>query len=375
MKRLISIAAVIVMSAAPCFNIFVASAQSTASQPGYSQNMPSLAVIGSTAERRAAWEGMTPAQRDALISRANSEAAAARQSGQLNTVQPMNSSPVSSSLTLKDSNGSYEYLAASEEYVGNSDKNTPNVSTASTDFNVYSPAPKRTRSCSTFPRRNPDCDGDGLGDSFEAAVSDIFTPYYHVSAGEPNNFARFADSVPQTVTQLLPQVPVTTHFRVKPIGIGTEIATGREVSVLRVDYLTLWDRDGGLDSGGDCAFGLAVAGGLIGIGLSASLDGLGSHELDNERSAVLLVAPTTSPGVLNQNPQSYSLYKVFTSGHEGQPVVDQSFIISLNTPVPATAQRTHIELYLSRSKHATYTFNPDDYPIIHSLTSLLLTIR
>src|SRR5512142_157271 len=90
-----------------------------------------------------------------------------------------------------------------------------------------------------------DQDGDGLDQGFERQLADAFTPVYHISAGERagTGFATFADRVPQTVASVSGPVPPISYFRVQPLGGAT--ANGVPVGVVRLDYLTLWNRDDG----------------------------------------------------------------------------------------------------------------------------------
>lgn len=69
-----------------------------------------------------------------------------------------------------------------------------------------------------------DADGDGTPDSFENALADAFTPTYHVSQSETDNFSTFEDYVPQTVKGRFGQTPIS-HFRVVPLGIKTNNLT------------------------------------------------------------------------------------------------------------------------------------------------------
>ncbi|HEX8335523.1 MAG TPA: DUF4214 domain-containing protein, partial [Pyrinomonadaceae bacterium] len=128
-----------------------------------------------------------------------------------------------------------------------------------------------------------DSDFDGLPDLFETRVADGFTPAYHVSAGDPDHFALFADQLNQVVVQTFGQNAIS-HYRVVPQGFTHDTGTGQMVSVLRVDYLTLLDHDSGLVNGFFCQ----------GIGsFGIPLGGTGSHPIDNERAAVLLAAPVS----------------------------------------------------------------------------------
>lgn len=138
-----------------------------------------------------------------------------------------------------------------------------------------------------------DADNDGLPETFENAVADAFTPVYYVSASEPDQFSTF---VPNTITQIVQtnygQSPVS-HFRVQPVGFAYNYYN-QLVSVIRIDYLTLWNNDSGLVTGGACN-GVPGAGTL--------LAGLTGHSLDNERSVVLLAAPVSSYN-FNLNPNA-----------------------------------------------------------------------
>jgi hypothetical protein len=220
---------------------------------------------------------------------------------------------------------------------------------------------KGLATASVFPTQDADtdADADGLPESFEGQLADAFTPEYHVSGGEEpgTGMALFQDGVPQTVRETRPPTPPISHYRVQPLGFS-KASDGSVVSVLRIDYLTLWNRDDGPDSV-TCDIDVGLLGGLVGVDLLHMFEGLLAHRLDNERSAVLVAAPTTVPS-FNLDPSAYRAYAYFTTAHEGDPVFDQSTFIVPGTPVPANS---HILLALSRSKHGTYTFNPDFYPL------------
>lgn len=226
------------------------------------------------------------------------------------------------------------------------------------------PAPVFSQRPATKTRTiNGDDDGDGLDDGFENAVADNFTPIYHVSNGEYpwTGFARFADAPDQVTVSVRsnPPVPPISHLRVQPLGFGTD-GNGQQVSVLRVDYLTLWNRDDGLVIGGGCIADLYFLAGWVGFSAGLILDGLQSHEFDNERSATLIAAPVSEPWVFNQDPGAYSAYSYYTAGHEGTFTDTSSYYVP-GSPVPAG---WHLHMALSLSKHATYTFNPDYLPLL-----------
>ncbi|HET8662480.1 MAG TPA: hypothetical protein VFM55_26315 [Micromonosporaceae bacterium] len=182
-----------------------------------------------------------------------------------------------------------------------------------------------------------DGDADGLDDGFEDCVADAFTPVYHVSNGEYpwTGFARFADAPNQVTVSVRsnPPVPPISHFRVQPLGFGYD-GSGQQVSVLRLDYLTLWNWDDGLVISGACIADLYFLAGWVGFSAGLILDGLQAHEFDNERSAVLVAAPVAEPWVFNQNPGAYSAYSFYTAGHE-VTFTDTSAYYFPSQPVPA----------------------------------------
>lgn len=218
------------------------------------------------------------------------------------------------------------------------------------------------------PPPGSDADADGLPDDFENQVADAFTPIYHVGNEQPGTgFALFGDYVPQTPVQVFPPVPPISHFRVQPLGFLTD-PYGNQYGFLRIDYLTLWNRDDGLDLTWFCRLNIDIALGVLGIGLSEFLDGVMNHELDNERSAVLVAAPVSAYNTFNTNPWAYSAYSFFTTAHEDVPLIDQSRYYYPEQPVPAG---WHIHLWLSRSKHGTYPFHPAGFPIVRPEIILL----
>lgn len=214
-----------------------------------------------------------------------------------------------------------------------------------------------------------DADGDSLPEAFENQLADAFTPGYFVSGGERSGtgFATFHDSLPQRVQQVFGPVPPISNFRVTPVGV---LSNG--LGVLEIDYLTLWNRDDGTPIGFTCVLGLNTLTRLIGVNADRIFGSIGAHELDNERSAVLVAAPTVN-GVHNTDPGAYYLYDVYTAAHECTFVSKNRFQAP-NSPQPAGS---HVLLALSRSKHATYTFNPAGLPIVpaYIIIATYVTIR
>jgi len=203
-----------------------------------------------------------------------------------------------------------------------------------------------------------DDDIDGLPDAFENGVADAFTPFYHISGGElpGTGFAIHADGVPQTSIVTLPAVPPKSDFRVQPLGFASDGFT--QFGFLRIDYLSLWNRDDGLDLG--CVS--STIRDLVGSPVGDVIRALSGHPEEQERSAVLVAAPVPAPGTFNTDPAAYSAYDFFTTAHEGVSIFDQSMFLAPSAPVPAG---NHIQLANARSKHGTYAFNPDGYPIFN----------
>ncbi len=214
------------------------------------------------------------------------------------------------------------------------------------------PTPTPTPTPSPSPTPNfSDNDLDGLEDNFENNLADGFTPYYHVSGGENGGtgFATFNNSTPLTVSQLFGSVPPISYYRVKPLG--TRYANGVPYGAIQLDYLTLWNKDDGLIASGWCY----VSAGFFGL----AFDGLGDHNLDKERSAMLVAAPLVNGGY-DSNLQNYKIHGLFTAAHEDTPGFDQSLYFFPYTPINYGLT---FNLSLSRSKHATYPFNPAGIPI------------
>ncbi|MFN7963965.1 MAG: PKD domain-containing protein [Thermoanaerobaculia bacterium] len=206
----------------------------------------------------------------------------------------------------------------------------------------------------------PDADLDGLSDSLEENLAWAFAPAYFVSAGENagTSMSRFADSLPQTPTTLASRVPPFIHYRVTPVGVS--YGTGTPFQLVQIDYLSLWNRDDGLEISFFCDASLyALSWYGVGPGVDLGVHLLAHpHALDNERSAVLVAAPLASAN----NPGAYAAYDYYTAAHEFTFGFDHSAYATPYQPVPPG---THLPLALSYSKHSTYLgYNPEGQPIL-----------
>jgi hypothetical protein len=79
--------------------------------------------------------------------------------------------------------------------------------------------------------------------------------------------------------------------------------------------------------------------------------------------AVLVAAPIAPGGGYSTDPNAYGAYSYYTAAHEWNPFGDHSAWYNYYPPVPA---HNHLNLAMSRWKHATYTFNPAGMPAIRS---------
>jgi hypothetical protein len=272
---------------------------------------PPVAMRGSRPEIKSAYDGLSDVQRDQALQEIRTRSGPLQQQ-------------IRSRITPQTSSGVSRIKAA--------DILTNSISFVTDSANVRPTGPG-------------DSDLDQLPDKFERRLANAFTPFYHTSGGEVNVFATFADQATLTVATLGQATPPISHYRVTPIGFTN--GTG----FLQIDYLTIWNRDNGLSISTTCA--------IMSAGLGLTLDGLASHEFDEERSAVLVGAPVQGDSY-STDVGAYKAYDFYLAAHEGVLPFDHSGYIEPSNPASAGS---HIELSLSRSKHATYPFNPNKSPI------------
>ena len=315
-----------------------------------SSAVPADAVPGSTPERRTAWESLSEEQRARMLTKFQDDVGARVQADVEAQAQAHAQSAPAAPSWEDVVSGKAASLATPGPRPVFTERAPEPASAIASAASAASPASVAS-----------DADGDGLPESFENQVADAFTPFYHVSGGEApgTGFALFANQVPLAIQQNLPPTPPVSHFRVRPLGFGSA-ADGTPLSVLRLDYLTLWNRDDGLDSGGACLATAGVLFGLVGLTVGEVLQGVKDHKFDLEHSAALVAAPVTGP-TINLDPSAYKAYAYYTTAHEGEPLFDKSTFILPDQPVPAG---THIQLALARAKHGTYSFNPNGMPML-----------
>jgi hypothetical protein len=328
----------------------------------YKHKIPRNAVPGSTLERRAAWENLTPDQKQRLIAKIKPQMAQAKliaskmeDPGEGEDLKP----------SLIDQRGNRR----SETWRRQKKGDLPQLRLAEKAASS-GPVPKAAIAASwKAPAQNStlrnhaswfqsDADGDGFTETFENTLADEFTPFYHISTNEPNHFARFGDFLPQTVIQTVSPYTPISHFRVTPLGFGAN----NTIAYIRIDYWTLWDQDGGFDYDFFCQLNVALGSDYLSASIVDILDLVillnSSHNLDNERSAILVGAPVANPNnpTFSTDPTAYNAHAFFLSAHETEPG-DNSVPLYPVTPIPPFS---HIELALARSKHATYTFDPNN---------------
>ena len=161
--------------------------------------------------------------------------------------------------------------------------------------------------------------------------------------------------VPQTVKDRFGQNPVL-YYRVTPLYIRYNPYRYMYESFIRIDYLTLWDHDSGLPDTTGCDITPPFESIIGSLG--------GPHDIDNERSALLVSAPVFDPynaWGFNLDANQYSALSVFTAAHEGE-FTDQSAYH--NFPQNPMWPGSHIELWHSLFKHATYTSNPNFHALL-----------
>jgi len=310
-----------------------------------------LAVVGSTPERLAALRSATPEQLRALSEQLRPYFEAALEKAMKEHQADLKSRDIRAQVGALNEGAFKQALSA--ETIADGTMHSSSSEVGALLFERPGPLIE-----GSTPDQAIDDDHDGLPDEFEQQLADAFTPFYHVSRGEPDNFSTFYDYVPMTPWQRLGPNPFS-YFRVKPMGFAI-FPDGFQYGAIQINYLTLWDHDSGLEIGGDCYVAAGFLGGIVGLDLVSLMDGLHDHYLDWEHSAALFFAPTPSPYTYSFNVLDYKGYSYYTAAHE-HTFVDHSAYFNPGTPVDPY---WHLNIWLSRRKHSSYIFNPDHFPIL-----------
>ena len=196
-------------------------------------------------------------------------------------------------------------------------------------------------------------------------LATLFTPYYHISAGEWANFVTLkTNQDTMEVAQYHGQTPVN-YYRAHPMGF--KMINGTQYGFYKLDYITIWDADYGLALNPYAIFDIPLLNLFYEyspylyyelITLNVINDIKISHPWDTERSALLVGAPVTSYNTYNTNPNAYYVHSMYAAAHEGT-FTDRSSMVNFITPIQATPH-----LFLSLNKHATYFCNPHGIPLM-----------
>jgi hypothetical protein len=329
-------------------------------------DLPDGAVPGSTPDQREAWQSLTPEQQTDTLAQFQELVApkieqAAAEHAQQDQPAPLDASVVETVALngfIAGGGSSIVPITAPDAQRGS---NLVDAGLAAQiESTEQSPAVAAAASVATTD--GVDADLDGLPESFEDQVAAGFQPLYIMSETERSNtgFARFADSPTQTITQVntdenqWPEV----HQRVVPLGFEEVPGVGR-FSVVRLDYLTLWNKDDGIATllTSNC-LGSDLVDLLLGIfGLRPVLDQFSSHPLDNERTVILAAAPSGQE--FNLDPTAYRAYVYYAAAHE-ETFLDHSQLFGVQGGDPySTAPNYEGRRWFweTLAKHATYSFD------------------
>ncbi|MCA1567742.1 MAG: hypothetical protein LC803_19275 [Acidobacteria bacterium] len=416
MKRTISILTALSMMLTLCSFSFKSSAQKPAKDKETKEErlakvlkanwnrLPPLAKLGASPEAKAAWDGLTEQEREAVKAKVHS--VLGKETGKLKTDKEARKAAVKRwkelrktdddvTLSFVSKDGKQKTVKAKKQEVATMDDDLASARAidkkengraraitaarkpaatqrpanaqkfaapwderwAATNMAHFNKASFRKASFGrpAAATQSADADIDGLPESFEDALAENFHPIYHTSAGEVDNYSTFHDMTPQTVKDRFGQNPVL-YYRVTPLYIRYNPYRYMYESFIRIDYLTLWDHDSGLPDTTGCDISEPFGSLVQNIG--------GPHDIDNERSAMLVSAPVFDPyndWSFNLDANQYSALSVFTAAHEGT-FTDQSAYH--NFPQNPMWPGSHIELWHSLFKHATYTSNPNFHALL-----------
>ncbi len=156
--------------------------------------------------------------------------------------------------------------------------------------------------------------------TFESELGQKFAPTYHASRNERNYLAQLE---PEEEPKLaLAHPPWRPHIYFSVVGLGTRDGEG----TYEINHLTIWDWDSG------------------------SAGGLGAHQWDTERAAIVVVGPEDS-----HDPEAYQVRQAYYAAHEGVKLGGLlSFDNSRYVQYPRGKERGP-DVRWSRGKHASFS--------------------
>ena len=285
--------------------------------------LPKNAIIGSNAERKAAWDKLSEAEQKQRLEQFKSIVEEAKAKA-LQNKQPEEISDTVLTFTDKNRNRAYVNSKTKRVVANSPNEGSPNL------FNPIT-YKKPCQGCQVDSNQilTADNDFDSLDDDFETALADGFTPLYHLSANENagTGFAIYNDSSVLGISQVFNANPtfgpvtILSYYRVKPYGISN--INGVPHGLIQIDYLTFWNKDDGLIVGNLC-INLAPV-------LGFTINELGNHVFDKERSATLVAAPIVN-GSYDTDFSNYKAYGFYTTAHENTFLLDQSILFYPQNP-------------------------------------------
>jgi len=319
-------------------------------------NLPDNAVIGSTPERKAAWDALSEEEREELVKLVGPYLADAlrksKESYEKNEWGSIIKPP--SQINFVKWDGVSERIPTKNSLSQEVIQEFGNSWAVNESLDNWS---ANAVSVQSVPVGNMPVN---MPTNFSETLADLFTPYYRISYGETDQFATFQNNQTSLlVDQLKGQNPLS-YYRVHPMGFATQ--NGTKYGFFKIDYLTLWNHDSGLAINPYAYLNMWLDFFFcydppLAYVILAAIDAADrGHNYDPERSAVLVGAPVVSNNY-NPNPNAYYIYSVYAAAHEGTQS-NQSTYSS-----PASPVQGHVELFLALRKHATYFGNPNGLPL------------
>jgi hypothetical protein len=154
--------------------------------------------------------------------------------------------------------------------------------------------------------------------TFESDLADKFAPIYHASRNERNYLAQLEPKEEPRLALAHPPWRPYVYFSVLELG------THEGEQVFEINYLTIWDWDSG------------------------SVGGIGAHQWDTERAAILVAGPKDSHDL-----EEYTSRQVYYAAHEGVRIgpwgLDNSRYVQY-----ARGRNSGPDVWWSGGKHASF---------------------